>query len=616
MTSEHCLSLTGQFEDVGSILHVLSTVLTQLIETNHKSNQRQHFVTKFQSSYAPNITIQAYLERIDKYAKCSPNCFIIAFIYIDRLMQMRNIVLTSLNVHRILITSILLSTKVFDDEFYKNAYYAKLGGVSTAEMNTLEVEFLSLVNFNLSVSTETYDKYQKDLKSSYIAAHPTFALPSLVQDTQVKNSFRVEAGPQITVPEYNEKIHDADPNTISPLRPLDAHSIATTGCIVNHNVHLTSIMTPQSGAHSSASLFHREDTFAQGAPQKNPWPSMPNNLPKFSTASHESPRSLVSYPSGDPSPTFSSADFSSHQTEIYMRQERSHPESHAFVPSSSGCHGHAIGDVECIFAQPMAPPSAHSFPSNPYSAPFSLGIDPNNLVVQTQQQQKYPRQRVSHPNPASAAQSQHNRMFSYHNRPHSIENTNTLQHYEVSGVGHPQQAPPPYAYSYRCASYANQPTQPPYCPVPIKNYGGNQMQFSGITYPPQQLPYMGGYYYQPVPSHLASGQRYLVPSTTPNSVAEIFGPSKNDVPGQVQSLQTEDYLRSNPQPLGRCNSGYGSNPYPLGYGIQQPYYAWPDQHGASCHGVAPHFQYHGLSTDANSYPATTLFYPVPLRTVS
>jgi hypothetical protein len=47
--------------------------------------------------------------------------------------------------------SILLSTKVFDDEFYKNAYYAKLGGVSTSEMNTLEVEFLSLVWLSLSL---------------------------------------------------------------------------------------------------------------------------------------------------------------------------------------------------------------------------------------------------------------------------------------------------------------------------------------------------------------------------------------------------------------------------------------------------------------------------------
>lgn len=104
MSPNSNFSLTGSFEDIGSIIRVLSAVLTQLIDVNQKSNNRSHFVTKFQSSYAPNITIQAYLERINKYAKCSPNCFIVALIYIDRLIEMRNVVLTSLNVHRILIT--------------------------------------------------------------------------------------------------------------------------------------------------------------------------------------------------------------------------------------------------------------------------------------------------------------------------------------------------------------------------------------------------------------------------------------------------------------------------------------------------------------------------------
>lgn len=67
------------------------------------------------------------------------------------MIEFRNFVLTSLNVHRILITSVLLSTKVFDDEFYKNAYYAKLGGVSTSEMNSLELEFLTLVCFDITL---------------------------------------------------------------------------------------------------------------------------------------------------------------------------------------------------------------------------------------------------------------------------------------------------------------------------------------------------------------------------------------------------------------------------------------------------------------------------------
>eukprot|EP00602_Paraphysomonas_sp_CaronLab_P004129 CAMPEP_0185024836 /NCGR_PEP_ID=MMETSP1103-20130426/8026_1 /TAXON_ID=36769 /ORGANISM="Paraphysomonas bandaiensis, Strain Caron Lab Isolate" /LENGTH=295 /DNA_ID=CAMNT_0027557901 /DNA_START=71 /DNA_END=955 /DNA_ORIENTATION=+ len=155
---------SGRTEDTNLIIQVLSEVLTRLIDVNLKSNARQQFSTKFQSSYAPGISIYGYLERISKYAKCSANCFIVALIYIDRLIETRSIVLSSLNVHRILITSILLSTKVFEDEFYKNAYYAKLGGISTQEINSLELEFLSMVNFNMCVSTDTFKMYQQELQ--------------------------------------------------------------------------------------------------------------------------------------------------------------------------------------------------------------------------------------------------------------------------------------------------------------------------------------------------------------------------------------------------------------------------------------------------------------------
>mmetsp|Transcript_35918 Transcript_35918/g.67012 ORF Transcript_35918/g.67012 Transcript_35918/m.67012 type:complete len:535 (+) Transcript_35918:147-1751(+) len=162
------VNLQGVKEMVGcvdavEIIEVLSRVLTQLIDLNRNVTSKQQLITKFQSSYPPSITILAYLERINKYAKCSPNCFIIALIYIDRLIETRNVILSTLNVHRVLITSVMLAAKVFDDEFYKNAYYAKLGGVSTQEMNSLELEFLSLMNFDFFVTVETFEKYQKEL---------------------------------------------------------------------------------------------------------------------------------------------------------------------------------------------------------------------------------------------------------------------------------------------------------------------------------------------------------------------------------------------------------------------------------------------------------------------
>ncbi len=52
--------------------------------------------------------VHAYLERIRRFAKCGESCFVVALIYIDRIVEMRNIAISNLNVHRIVITRWLL----------------------------------------------------------------------------------------------------------------------------------------------------------------------------------------------------------------------------------------------------------------------------------------------------------------------------------------------------------------------------------------------------------------------------------------------------------------------------------------------------------------------------
>ncbi|EGZ15376.1 hypothetical protein PHYSODRAFT_546165 [Phytophthora sojae] len=102
------------------------------------------------------------------YASCSPECFVLALVYMDRLHQMQGFVLTELNVHRVVITSVVLAAKFFDDHYFNNAYYAKVGGVPCPEMNELEVEYLLLINFSLHVSSETYARYYNELANHYM----------------------------------------------------------------------------------------------------------------------------------------------------------------------------------------------------------------------------------------------------------------------------------------------------------------------------------------------------------------------------------------------------------------------------------------------------------------
>ncbi|XP_006402307.2 LOW QUALITY PROTEIN: cyclin-U3-1 [Eutrema salsugineum] len=112
--------------------------------------------TVFDGRCTPEISIGHYLDRIFNYSGCSPSCFVIAHIYIHLFLQRTRALLNPLNVHRLLITTVMLAAKVFDDRYYNNAYYARVGGVSTRELNRLEMKLLFTLDFKLQVDPPTF----------------------------------------------------------------------------------------------------------------------------------------------------------------------------------------------------------------------------------------------------------------------------------------------------------------------------------------------------------------------------------------------------------------------------------------------------------------------------
>lgn len=136
-------------------------------------------VTKFHALRTPSISLDDYLARISKFSGCSVRlpppalpaarsnpphaqneCFIIALIYIDRLVKKRRIRVDRFNIHRLLITSVMIAAKFFDDQYYDNRHYSQVGGVPKEEMNVLELEFLFLLEFNLYVDPKEYDNFR------------------------------------------------------------------------------------------------------------------------------------------------------------------------------------------------------------------------------------------------------------------------------------------------------------------------------------------------------------------------------------------------------------------------------------------------------------------------
>lgn len=136
------------------------TLQERCAENRHMENATQ---SKFHSSRVPQITMWDYLKRIAKYSACSPECFIIAIIYLDRYVAATQIALTFRNIHRLTITAVMVSAKLRDDVYYANSYYASIGGVSNAELNILEVEFLSIIGWDTWVEPSQYDLYLSEL---------------------------------------------------------------------------------------------------------------------------------------------------------------------------------------------------------------------------------------------------------------------------------------------------------------------------------------------------------------------------------------------------------------------------------------------------------------------
>ncbi|XP_057497875.1 cyclin-U4-1-like [Actinidia eriantha] len=151
--------------EITSVMPKLITFLSSLLQRVADSNDLNRLfhpqkVSAFHGLTRPNISIQSYLERIFKYANCSPSCFVVAYVYLDRFVQRQpSLPINSFNVHRLLITSVVVAVKFMDDRNYNNAYYAKVGGISTTEMNFLEVDFLFGLGFHLNVTPSTYHTY-------------------------------------------------------------------------------------------------------------------------------------------------------------------------------------------------------------------------------------------------------------------------------------------------------------------------------------------------------------------------------------------------------------------------------------------------------------------------
>jgi len=131
------------------------------------AGQTMQAVQVFESSSIPPIGIDKYLARLHSTFRCSEATFVAALVLVDRLLEHEggHVPLTTHNVHRVYLASLVVATKFHEDLVYSNAHYAKAGGVQLKEVNRLERVLLSALDFDLRVSPEVYRVYKATLRA-------------------------------------------------------------------------------------------------------------------------------------------------------------------------------------------------------------------------------------------------------------------------------------------------------------------------------------------------------------------------------------------------------------------------------------------------------------------
>lgn len=114
-----------------STIKMLACLLERITKTNDKllgtskKPMKRTAYLPFHAQSLPTIGIEAYLTRILKYCPCANECFLSILVYFDR-MSTSGLRIDSYNIHRLMITGIMISSKYFSDVFYTNTRYAKV----------------------------------------------------------------------------------------------------------------------------------------------------------------------------------------------------------------------------------------------------------------------------------------------------------------------------------------------------------------------------------------------------------------------------------------------------------------------------------------------------------
>ena len=131
-------------------------------------------------------TIFDFMADIIILTKMEKEVVVLSLIYIERLIYNTGLLLTSRNWRRILLTSMIIASKIWDDNSFENSHFSQVfANLGVNEINTLERIFLELINYKVYVKQSEYFKYLMLIKE--IALKYSYNGREIIKASIVKN---------------------------------------------------------------------------------------------------------------------------------------------------------------------------------------------------------------------------------------------------------------------------------------------------------------------------------------------------------------------------------------------------------------------------------------------
>eukprot|EP01063_Lacrimia_lanifica_P026673 TRINITY_DN3638_c1_g5_i1.p1 TRINITY_DN3638_c1_g5~~TRINITY_DN3638_c1_g5_i1.p1 ORF type:complete len:269 (+),score=83.28 TRINITY_DN3638_c1_g5_i1:53-859(+) len=144
---------------------IFEVAFTNLIEGFVQQNSERAAPTCFDGG--AKISIAAYIKRLVKHVVVQEEDLLVALILLDRILYGPVCVLNYNTFHRLFLVSLTTAIKTRQDCFKSNKYYAAAGGVSLRQFNVMERQFLTYLDFDVTVDLDVMQNYCTDISKQY-----------------------------------------------------------------------------------------------------------------------------------------------------------------------------------------------------------------------------------------------------------------------------------------------------------------------------------------------------------------------------------------------------------------------------------------------------------------